>query len=184
MLSEMQAMLRKNESEECSAKFAQKSLNIRRMLSEIQALGHADAHVAPDAGNLEIPEDTSTETEAALESNEEEGKRGGMSKRGGLEGAAGECGSVDRGVVRSRTWMRLLVSCLRGDGRGAQEEERKGRGKGWRRRGEVPLQRLSRCFKYACKETSIFVPLPHMKHKQAGEQGASLCGLKTELQRR
>jgi hypothetical protein len=106
---------------------------IRRMLGEIQALGHADAHVATDAGNLKIPDDTSTETEAGLESNEEEEKRGGMSKRGGLEGVAGVCGSVGRGVVGSRTWMRLVVSCLRGS---ETEEGRRRRGRGGGRDGE------------------------------------------------
>jgi hypothetical protein len=51
---------------------------------------------------------------------------------------------------------------------------------------EMLQVKVSEICKYACKETSIFVPLPHMNlwHKQAGEQGASLCGSKTELQRR
>ena len=53
------------------------------MLSEIQALGHADAHVASDAGNLEIPDDTTTESEAGLESNEEEEERDVKERRVG-----------------------------------------------------------------------------------------------------
>jgi hypothetical protein len=126
-----------------------------------------------DAGNLQIPDDTSTETEACLESNEEEEKRGGMSKRGGLEGVAGECGQRGRGIPDMDAVVGILSTRREGEGAGEGMEER----------GRAST-RLARCCKYACKESSIFVPLPHMKHKQAGEQGASLCGLKTELQSR
>jgi hypothetical protein len=138
---------------------------IRRMLSEIQAVGHADAHVAPDAGNLEIPEDTSTETEAGLESNEEEEKRGGMSRRGGLEEVAGVCGQRGRGIPD----MDAVVGiCLRGDGRGAQEEEGKGRGKGWRRRGEVHLESLERSVFQVCMSGDI-----HLRSSPAHEKQTS-----------
>ena len=136
------------------------------MLSEIQALGHADAHVAPD----EIPDDTSTETEAGLESNEEEEERDVKERRvGGGSGGVWECGQRGRGIPD----MDAVVGRGRGkDGEGEGKRLCKG------------SRYVTLCCKYACKETSIFVPLPHMKHKQAGEQGASLGGLTEELQKR